>query len=54
LRFEGIGQRDETEDIEVLKVPVDEVYERLSRLEAEGNFIDLKVFGLMEMAKRVV
>jgi len=44
LRFEGIGQRDETEDIEVLKVPVDEVYERLSRMEAEGNFIDLKIF----------
>jgi 8-oxo-dGTP pyrophosphatase MutT (NUDIX family) len=52
LRFKGIGQRDETEDIEVLKLPVDEVYERLSRMEAEGNFIDLKVFGLMEMAKR--
>jgi len=54
LRFEGIGQKDETEDIEVLKVPVDEVYERLSRLEAEGNFIDLKIFGLMEMAKRLL
>jgi len=54
LIFRGIGQRDETEDIEVLKVPVDEVYERLSRMEAEGNFIDLKVFGLLEMAKRLV
>jgi len=54
LIFRGIGQRDETEDIEVLKVPVDEVYEQLSRMEAEGNFIDLKVFGLLEMAKRLV
>jgi 8-oxo-dGTP pyrophosphatase MutT (NUDIX family) len=54
LIFRGIGQRDETEDIEVLKVPVDEVYGRLSRMEAEGNFIDLKIFGLMEMAKRQV
>ena len=54
LIFRGIGQRDETEDIEVLKVPVDEVYERLSLLEAEGNFIDLKVFGLMEMARRLL
>lgn len=54
LIFRGIGQRDETEDIEVLKVPVDDVYERLSLLEAEGNFIDLKVFGLLEMAKRRV
>ena len=54
LIFRGIGQRDETEDIELLKVPVDEVYGRLSRMEAEGNFIDLKIFGLMEMAKRQV
>lgn len=52
LIFQGIGERDETEDIEILKVPLDKVYERLSLLEAEGNFIDLKVFGLMEMAKR--
>lgn len=53
LIFKGIGQRDETEDIEVLKIPVDEVYGRLSRMEAGGNFIDLKIFGLLEMAKRV-
>jgi 8-oxo-dGTP pyrophosphatase MutT (NUDIX family) len=52
LIFRGIGQRDETEDIEVLKIPLNEAYARLSSLEAEGNFIDLKVFGLMEMAKR--
>ena len=54
LIFRGIGQRDETEDIEVIKVPVNEVYERLSRMEAEGNFIDIKVFGLLEMARRLV
>ena len=54
LRFKGLGRRDETEDMEVLKVPVDEVYDRLSFLENEGDFIDLKVFGLMEMAKREI
>lgn len=54
LIFRGIGQRDETEDIEVMKVPLNEVYARLSRMEAEGNFIDLKIFGLLEMAKRLV
>ena len=54
LIFRGIGQRDETEDMEVIKVPVNEVYERLSRMEAEGNFIDIKVFGLLEMARRLV
>ncbi|HXX53185.1 MAG TPA: NUDIX hydrolase [Thermodesulfovibrionales bacterium] len=54
LIFRGVGQGDETEEIEVLKVPADEVYEQLSRLETEGHFIDIKVFGLLEMAKRVV
>jgi 8-oxo-dGTP pyrophosphatase MutT (NUDIX family) len=54
LIFRGIGQRDDTEDIEVLKVPFEEAYARLSILEAEGNFIDLKVFGLLEMARRLL
>ncbi len=50
--FKGIGERDETEDIEVLKISIDSVYERLASLEREGNLIDLKIFGLIEMAKR--
>lgn len=52
LVFKGIGQRDETEDIEVLKVPTEKVYETLSRLSEEGNFIDLKIFGFIEMARK--
>ncbi|HXX57442.1 MAG TPA: NUDIX hydrolase [Thermodesulfovibrionales bacterium] len=52
LRFRGIEGRDETEDIEVLKIPIDEMFGQLSLLEAEGNFIDLKVFGLIELARR--
>ena len=52
LTFRGIGQRDETEDIEVMEVPVDVIYETLSRLAAEGNFVDLKIFGFIEMAKK--
>lgn len=52
LNFVGIGQRDETEDIEVLKVPVDELYDRLSVYSAQGDLIDLKIYGLMELAKR--
>ena len=52
LEFRGIGQRDETEEIEVLKVPIQEFYERLSELFEKGYYIDLKVFGLMELAKR--
>ncbi len=52
LHFRGVGQRDETEDIEVLKVPEERVYETLSRLSAEGNFVDLKIPGIIEMAKK--
>ncbi len=52
LRFRGIGKRDEAEDIEVVKVPLDDIYEKLSRLYEEGNFVDLKILGLIEMAKR--
>jgi 8-oxo-dGTP pyrophosphatase MutT (NUDIX family) len=52
LEFRGVAQRDETEDIEVLKIPVDSIHETLARLEKEGNLIDLKIYGLIEMAKR--
>lgn len=52
LKFRGIGKRDETEDIEVLKIPIDEVYKKLSTFQSEGNLIDLKIYGLLELAKR--
>jgi len=52
LVFKGIGKRDETEDIEVLKVPMDEIDSKLDIFRLEGNYIDLKIFGLMELAKR--
>ncbi|TFG35515.1 MAG: NUDIX hydrolase [Nitrospirales bacterium] len=52
LSFKGIGERDETEDIEVLNVPLNELDARLEALRAEGNYIDLKIYGLVELAKR--
>lgn len=52
LEFKGIDQKDETEDIEVLKIPIAELYDRLTLLNAQGNAIDLKIFGLMELAKK--
>jgi len=52
LEFKGIGKRDETEDIEVLKVPINELNYKLSALRSEGNYIDLKIYGLMELAKK--
>ncbi|MGQ9570615.1 MAG: NUDIX hydrolase [Thermodesulfovibrionales bacterium] len=52
LEFKGIGDRDETEDIEVIKIPIEEIYDRLSILGSEGNLIDLKIYGLLELAKK--
>lgn len=52
LEFKGLGKRDETEDIEVLKIPITELYDELFALRSEGNLIDLKIFGLLELAKR--
>lgn len=52
LVFKGIGKRDETEDIEVLMVPIDKIDSKLDAYRLEGNYIDLKIFGLMELAKR--
>jgi len=52
LVFQGLGKQDETEDIEVLKIPIDEIYQKLSALKSEGNLIDLKIYGLLELAKR--
>lgn len=50
LEFVGIGERDETEEIDVIKVPLDSVGDVLKDLEREGNFIDLKISGFVEMA----
>lgn len=52
LVFKGVGQQDETEDIEVIRVPTERIYETLSRLSGEGNLIDLKIYGFIEMAKK--
>jgi ADP-ribose pyrophosphatase len=52
IEFKGIGNRDETEEIEVITVPLTELNSRLSSLSAEGNAIDLKIYGLMELAKK--
>jgi len=51
LRHVGIGQRDETEDIEVLLVPLNNMSVILEELRRSGNHIDLKVYGLIAMAR---
>lgn len=52
LEYTGAGQSDETEDIEVLKIPLGNIYETLLRFAENGNFIDLKISGLIELAKK--
>jgi ADP-ribose pyrophosphatase len=52
LEFKGIGERDETEDIEVLKVPIDGLDDTLSALRLRGDYVDLKIYGLMELARK--
>jgi 8-oxo-dGTP pyrophosphatase MutT (NUDIX family) len=52
LEFKGAGKKDETEDIEVLKIPIQEVYPMLHEFRGKGDYVDLKVFGLVELAKK--
>lgn len=52
LTFKGIGERDETEDIEVLRVPSKGFDSKLSELRANGDYVDLKIYGLIELAKK--
>lgn len=54
LKFVGIGGRDETEHIEVLKVPVERVASEMESQRKAGNYIDLKVYGLVELARRLI
>lgn len=49
---QGVGMRDEAEDIEVLKIPIDELADKLSALRSEGNHVDLKIYGLIELARK--
>jgi len=52
LAYVGIGKRDETEDIEVLEVPLNEVMPVLRSRQEAGDYIDIKIYGLIELAKQ--
>ncbi|MBF0405306.1 MAG: NUDIX hydrolase [Nitrospirae bacterium] len=43
---------DPHEDIEIIKLPVDNFYDHVYALEDEDTYIDLKLYGLFELAKR--
>lgn len=45
---------DESENIEVLKILADEVFDKLNELRKQGNYLDLKIFGFLELAKKFI
>jgi len=51
LSYVGVRDRDETEEIEVLKVPLRTLNDKLAEMHGQGDHIDLKVYGLVELAK---
>ncbi len=54
LTYVEIGQRDETEDIEVMKIHRDRVFAELASRKKAGDFIDIKIYGLIELAKAAI
>ncbi len=51
LRFEGVAGRDETEDIEVMRIPAGRAIGELLGLMAGGAAMDLKIFGFIELGR---
>jgi|Deesub1362A_J573_1020465.scaffolds.fasta_scaffold00165_55 8-oxo-dGTP pyrophosphatase MutT (NUDIX family) len=45
---------DETENIDVIKAPITDVYDTLEKYAKNGDYIDIKIYGLVELAKRKI
>jgi 8-oxo-dGTP pyrophosphatase MutT (NUDIX family) len=43
---------DEGESMEVIRVPMDGLYEALDGYSSRGDYVDIKAYGLVELAKR--
>lgn len=54
LEHVGKSGGDDNEIIEVMEVPLDGVHEYLKKAQEQGILVDLKVFGLVEMAKKML
>ena len=52
LEHVGKNGGDDNEIIEVIEVPLDSVQEYLRNAQQEGMLVDLKVFGLVELARK--
>ena len=54
LTFIGKNGGDDNEIIEVIEVPLSQAQEYLRNAQVKGLLVDLKVFGLVEMAKKAL
>lgn len=54
LTYVGVGKRDETENIEVFKIPAENLASALLQMQSDGSIIDLKINGLVEMAEILI
>ncbi len=54
LDYVGKNGGDDNEIIEVIEVPIQHAQEYLRNAQAKGTLIDLKVFGLVELAKKAL
>jgi ADP-ribose pyrophosphatase len=54
LTYVGIGKRDETENIEVIKIPCENLASSLLAMQSDDNLIDLKINGLVELAMKLI
>lgn len=54
LEHVGKAGGDDNEIIEVIEVPIQSVHEYLVNAQAGGVLVDLKVFGLVELARRTL
>ena len=43
---------DESEDIEIIRTPAADIHETLKNFREKGDFIDIKIYGLLELAKK--
>jgi ADP-ribose pyrophosphatase len=43
---------DETEDIELIKVPLASAYETIEAYRKKGDLVDIKIYGFIELAKQ--
>jgi ADP-ribose pyrophosphatase len=54
LEHVGVNGADDNEIIEVIEVPIESVQDFLRNSQAQGTLVDLKVFGLVELARKAL